>query len=333
MFGDPADRVGQDVLRPVFQPRFQFDRERIDDGSVGDPHEIAVGRIVVDDQREDVQVGQRVADDYRFALIGGEGFDPFFIDGGLFKPHFGCRADHFRAQVFGRLPGVAAQQRRYQFDPFAVFGFALQTDARSLTVADVVFQADAVFAFGDRFRGEIQRTRAQTVDAAHQVEHRFLDIDRSVRPEIAGTVALAPPGGLYARKRFVADHDPRIGLVVLQQDIVPRLKTFDHAVFEQESLVLGCHDRVPQVGDPRDHHAHFGALVGFRRKIGIDAAFEVFRLAYVNHAAVGPEELINARGFRQQGYFFFQFGNAFRVGHAVNLWFRKLKVSKFILHL
>ena len=77
-------------------------------------HVVAVGRVVVGDQREDIQIGQGVADHDRFALIGGQRLHAFFVEGGLFEPQLGGCLIHFRFQVIHRGMGLSAKQGSYQ---------------------------------------------------------------------------------------------------------------------------------------------------------------------------------------------------------------------------
>ena len=299
--GDRPDRIGQHVARRVFESRFQLDRERVDDRPVGYAHEVAEGGVLVRDQREHVHVRQRVAHYDRLALVGGQDLDPFLVLRGLLEAHrFGGLA-HFLFQVAHRVAGIAAQQRSDHADAMAVILLALQSDARALAVADMVLEADAVTVLGNRLGGQVQRAGAQAVDTVCHVQNGLLDVDRRVRPEILRSVAHEPPGRLHARERLVADHDPRVGLVVLEQDVVARLEALDHVVLEQERLALAGDDRVAQVGDPGDHDPHFRALVRFRREVGVDPPVQVFRLAHVDHLSVGAQKLVDAGRLGQQG--------------------------------
>ena len=197
----------------------------------------------------------------------------------------------------------------------------------------MVLEADAVTVLGNRLGGQVQRAGAQAVDTVCHVQNGLLDVDRRVRPEILRSVAHEPPGRLHARERLVADHDPRVGLVVLEQDVVARLEALDHVVLEQERLALAGDDRVAQVGDPGDHDPHFRALVRFRREVGVDPPVQVFRLAHVDHLSVGAQKLVDAGRLGQQGDLLFS--SSMRLdGFMEFKWILTgLKVSKIILHL
>ena len=127
----------------------------------------------------------------------------------------------------------------------------------------MVFEADLIFPFGNCVGVEVQGAGTQRVDAVHRIEDHFLDVDRGIRTEIGRTVTDPSAGRYDSRKGFVADDDPRVGLVVFEQNVVSGLEAFDQAVFEQEGFIFGSDYGMAQVGYSGNHDPHLGTYVRF----------------------------------------------------------------------
>lgn len=67
---------------------------------------------------------------------------------------------------------------------------------------------------------------------------------------------------------LAAHHDPGIGLIVFEQDIVPRLEGLDERVFQQQGVGFAVHDDMADLGDLLHQHANLGAVLLALHEIG-----------------------------------------------------------------
>ncbi len=299
----PQSESEQFVGRLV-QSSPHLEGERMHHGSVHDPHVVAERRPLVVQDIDDLQVGQRSADDDRPAAVTGEHLQLVFDAGGLFEMESFGQSFHFGRKILFGGPQVAAQYVFGPGDAPGVILFALVSHARPSAVADMVFEADGIGTAGDGLRAEVQFAGTQGVQPADQLQHGALHGHGRIGAEISGAVPDEFAGGKDSRKGFVLDDDPRIAFAVLEQDIVSGLKLFDEVVFEQQSVGFAPYDDMPQVGDLTHHDLHFTGMVGSRYEIGAYAALEVLGFAHVYDDPFGVEELVHAGAVGQQGYFF-----------------------------
>lgn len=127
-----------------------------DDGAVAQADEVAVGRVVVFEQREDVAVDYLGAHDHRAAAIVLQSVETLFealrrlefqlLGGGL----------HVLLQIAAHGAQVAFQDIFHHLHQFGVLLLALRAYARTLAVAQVVLQAYAVTAARYGLRREVE---------------------------------------------------------------------------------------------------------------------------------------------------------------------------------
>ena len=115
---------------------------------------------------------------------------------------------------------------------------------------------------------------------------------------------------------FAAYDDPRIALVVLEQNVVARLVGLDERVFEQQGIRFAVHDDVADLGDLAHQHAYLGAVLLALHEIGRDALAQALGFAHVDDPARPVQKLIDPGCERQQRHLFFQAEPVFVVvGH------------------
>ena len=111
----------------------------------------------------------------------------------------------------------------HRFGEFSVFLFVLQSGTRSLAVSQLVLQARSVTGLFDIGRGQKQGTGSQRVQASYQLQKRVHGGGRCIGPEVPGSILLNFSGHLQTREVFVAQHQKRIRLVVLESNVVAGL--------------------------------------------------------------------------------------------------------------
>ena len=164
----------------------------------------------------------------------------------------------------------------------------------------MVLQADGIFPPCDGLGREVERAGAQRNHLADELQHAVLHRHRRVGAEVLRTVALQLPRGLYAGKVLAAHDDPRVGLVVFEQDVVTGLQLLDKRIFEQQGVGLTVDDDVADLGDLLHQHPHLGRMLLVLHEVGGDAFAQAFGLADVDDRTLPVEELIYSRLERQQ---------------------------------
>ena len=291
--------VGIDARR---EPHGRDGRDR----TVADAQEVAVGGIVVLDEREDVDVDDAGADDDRTGRIVLQCSEPRFVTLRRLELQRLGRAAHLPFEVGAHGAQVAFEHRDGHVEQLPVLLGALRADARPLAVAQVVLQADGVPAARDRFGSEIERAGAQRDHLADEFQDAVLHRHRRVGPEVLRAVALQLARGLDAGEVLAAHDDPRVGLVVFEQDVVAGLQLLDERIFEQQGVGFAVDDDVADLGDLAHQHPHLGGMLLVLHKIGGDALAQTLGLADVDDRTRPVEELVHPRFERQQRYLLFE---------------------------
>ena len=128
--------------------------------------------------------------------------------------------------------------------------------------------------------------------------------DAAVGTEIAGPVPDQPPRQIDFRELVRAHADPRIGLRVLQQDVVAGLVLLDQVVLQQEGVGLGVHDGELRIGDLGHQDARFRVQPFRGHEILRDPLVQVLRLPHIDDLPRGVIIPVDAGGMREKGYFF-----------------------------
>ena len=188
-----------------------------------------------------------------------------------------------------------------------VIFFGNQAFAGAVAFVDMIVEADLVLTFLDtRFR---QRCAAGThlINLTEQVQQNMRCTHRGIRAEVLRAVVHFSSCQENTRKSLLLDADPRVGLVVLEHDVVARLVLLDHRVLQQQCLSLRVDDAVFEVGDFAHEDARLTRL--FLVEIAADAAFQVLGFTYVNQFALFVEIAVHARLVGQRSeLLFYYFG-------------------------
>ena len=113
------------------------------------------------------------------------------------------------------------------------------------------------------------------------------------------------PGNENPRELVPRHANPRIGLGILQKDVVPGLVLLDEVVLQQEGIRFGVHDGILRIGDLRHQDARLRREPLGRHEILRHPLVQVLRLPHINHIPLGVIIPIDAGGMWKQGYLFF----------------------------
>ena len=119
----------------------------------------------------------------------------------------------------------------------------------------------------------------------------WTEISRSIPDHFSGQE--------YLREIAAADTDPRIGLRILEQDVIARFVLLDKVVFKQQGIGLRLHHgifRIRYLGD------HDGGLAGKslgRHKILRHTLVKVFCLTHIYHIPLGIIISVDSGGMRK----------------------------------
>ncbi len=167
----------------------------------------------------------------------------------------------------------------------------LLSRAGSETVLDVVFQTRVVLSLSDGLFGEGEVAAADGIHLADELEHVVERGGVGERPVVFAVFAVDLSRLENAGKVFVRDTYGRIGLVVLQQDVVAGLVLLDEVVFEQQRIFVGRHHDVVDVLNLGHQYFCLPPVHAFH-EIGGDAALQIFGLADVDDVFVLVEILV-----------------------------------------
>ena len=164
-------------------------------------------------------------------------------------------------------------------------------------------KARAEFAPEDRVAGDFQVAGTQRVVLPEELQKVVGVRDRAVRSEIGAVPPVYAAGEKDLREVVVRDDDPRIGLGVLQQDVVARLVLLDEIVLQQQRVGLGVHNGELRVGDLRDQNPGLHVQPLRRHEVLRHPLVQILGLAHINHLPRGIVVTIDPRGMWKQGDF------------------------------
>ena len=307
LFDDVLDGQRQHV--PLVGPdaRREFHGRDAHHRAVADADEVAPHHIVVGQQRENIHIDDLRTDDHRTARIVVQGVDPLLVALRHLEAQLRGGSRHLPLEVLAHRAQVAPQHRSDHIHQAAVLLLALRPDAGALAVAQVVLQADRIASARDLLGREVQLAGPQRDHLADEVQHAVLHHHRAVGTKILRTVAHELARGLHAGKRLAANDDPRIGLVVLEQDVVARLQALDQGVLEQQRIGLAFHDDVADLDDLPHHDADLGTVLLRLHEVGGDPLAQALGLAHIDDRARAVHELVDPGRERQQRHLLLQF--------------------------
>ena len=263
-------------------------------------HEVHVGcAVFVLVEAEDVDVVDVVRGDGVLDLIVLEVLKALLVDLRFLEAKLLAEAKHLLAIEVDDVTEVPTQEARDLADVVRVVLGSLVADTGRLALLHVVLEADLVLALGDLVRGEVEVAGADRVEVAHHgygcVCHTYVGIRAEAHRAIVGGTALDADAG----EGLMADDDLRIGLVVLEKDVVAGLMLLDEGVLEDKGLSFGAHDDVLDTADLA--HQKAGLRAGYvALEVATDAATQVLRLPDVDDRALLADVLVAAGGFGER---------------------------------
>ena len=105
----------------------------------------------------------------------------------------------------------------------------------TFALLDMVIEADLVLPGGDRFVGQVVIARSDHENVPYCLQRKSHGLYVRVRPKIARTGHFAA-GDKNAGIQLLGNDNVRVGLVVLEDDVVPRLELLDKIGFEDEGF-------------------------------------------------------------------------------------------------
>jgi len=159
--------------------------------------------------------------------------------------------------------------------------------AATFAPAYVELQAWTIFAVEDGLGVDLEVACPQRIYVPEHFEQAAGMEDRAVWSEVSGPV-LDNTAGQEDLREFISGYAyPRIGLGILQQDVVLRLVLLYEVILEQQGVGFGIYHRVLGVRDPGDEQAGLAVEPGRVHEVLGDPFVEVFCLADINHSSLG----------------------------------------------
>ena len=125
--------------------------------------------------------------------------------------------------------------------------------------------------------------RAQRIYTVEEL-HKIAGMDNTaVRSEITGAVPDHSARQEDARECICTYTDPRIGLGILQEDIISWLELLYQIVFQEKSIRLRLHDSIFYICNLGDHHCSLARKPLYRYEILRNSLMQVFGLTHIYH--------------------------------------------------
>ena len=229
---------------------------------------------------------------FRFlAVIFGflEGQPP----GGLLHP-FGITPYH--------LPAAALEQPHGFGYAFIIFLLGNQARTRGLAFSRMVIEARAQGLGPYAFLGEPVPAVPQGEKVFEQLYQAAGMAHRTVRPEIRTVGLYEPARKENPRKILVCHANPRIGLGILEKDVVLGLVLLYQIVFQKQGIGLAVHHGMLQIRYFRHHQCCLASKPVGRHKILGHPVFQGLRLSDIYHLACRIVETVDPGSVRQQFY-------------------------------
>ena len=206
-----------------------------------------------------------------------------------------CRPFHLLADRKLRLAAVAAQDLRRKSNELGILLLAHLTRARGAALSELMVKARAFLADITR---ETAVTGGQAQRFLQRVQHAPRHRRARIGAEIPPLVALSRTRKLQTRIGLGRDFNIRIGLRVLQANVVFGRMLLDQRVLQRQRLDLGVTQEILKIRYVCHHFFRLIALEAVLEILG-NAVFELARLTHVDHATVSVLHDIHAGGQRQ----------------------------------
>ena len=174
--------------------------------------------------------------------------------------------------------------------------------ATTFASLDVILQTHLVPARRNSIGCERQSTSAQWEEVVYQFQHRLGHMHVGVWAVILGTTTpLDPASEKDPRILLLGDTYPRIGLIVLEQDIVARTILLDERIFEMQSILLATDHNILQVGNIAHQHARLGRIVVLLVEVRRHTPLEILGLTHIDNRTLFIDVLVYTGTIGQEG--------------------------------
>ena len=297
-----GDKRAQDSRSFLLYTQLDLQIHGLHDAAVMHPQEAAEGILPLHEYVEDIHIDTFTIYYQRFGIMLLQQLHLLLPQLRLLEVQHGRPLFHPLLKVLYERIGVALEYLHYRLDLRPVFLLAHLPDTRPGAFAQMIAQAYLVLAFGDTLGRDGGLAGPQPVESIDQSQQIVRVHGRAVRPEIPGTVLDEPTGNRHPGELLVPQAYPRIGLPVLEQDIVARLILLDKIVLQQECIRLRAYYSMVYVGYLRDHHTGL-AVQPVGPEILRHPVLQVLGLAHVYHRPRSVQKTVDSGTVRQHFQF------------------------------
>ena len=192
--------------------------------------------------------------------------------------------------------GVAFENRDYLLYHRAVLLLGDGPYAATLAAAYLEIQTGTKFVPEYGLRVYLEPAGADGVIGLEEIE-QFAGVEgRAVRPEVTRAVAYELACQINPGERICADTYPRIGLGILEQDVVLWLVLLDKVVFKQQGIGLGVHHGVLGISNLAYQNPGLGIEPGWIDEVLRNPLVQVLGFAYIYHISLGVVVSVDSGG-------------------------------------
>ncbi len=299
-----CDEHAEHIGLLLFDIQFESEIERLYDSAVVQTHEVAERLIGVKDHGEHIHAAKGGIHYQGLGVMLLQRLHLLLIHCRLLELHQGSSLLHQGFVAAYHLTPASLEQTHYLLYILRIFLPGNSPDAAASTPADMEIEAgtELLAQYGIRINLVVAGT--QGIHLLEEVEQIVGMLHRTVGAEIARAVPEHAPCQEDLRE-FVRSHTyPRIGLGVLEQDIVFGLVLLDEIVLKQQGIRLGIDHRVLCVRDFGDHHRSLARQPLLGHEILRYPLVQILSLTHINHIPLGVIIPVDTRGMRKQCYFF-----------------------------
>ncbi len=229
-----------------------------------------------------------------------QGLEFLLIYLGLLEIHPLGSLSHQCTVMLHYLAAAALEQFHDLLYALVIFLLRNPADAAAATFLYVIVQAGTVFATEYGVRGYLQIAGAELIGAVEELHQIARMHHTAVWAEIARTVLDDAPCEKDLREIAGADAYPRIGLGILQQDVVARLELLDQVVLQQKGVRLRLHHSILRISNLGDHHGRLARQPLGRHEILRHPLVQVLGLAHIYDIPLGVIIPVDSGGMWKQ---------------------------------
>lgn len=290
------DAEGEYLLAGLVQLLFVLDGLPLDDAALVDVQHGDIDVLPHFIVTEDIDVARGGVGDDGFALEMLKEVVLFLDFSGFFVAHLGRQLHHFRLHLAAYLVGIAFYDLACGIHILPVFDGVNLVFADTATGAEVVLEANLVFALVHTPFGHVGVAGADGVEPVYQLDNEVQRVAETIGT-VVFTSALHDVAGLeYAGELLLGDADAGVTLAVFEEDVVVGLVLLDEVVFEQKSILLAIHHDIAYIGDVLDELLGLKAVLLFV-EVTAHTAVEVLRFTHIDDLPCLIEVLVHPRLF------------------------------------